>query len=109
MVGRIEYIWYKGQVGHLPKRLSNGEQKNTYVLRISLNNLHKPANKILHTSKAKYPVFTMGDIVRNRVSDVDRSRRVGRNVLTIVIEITLSNLYKLETILCTLNQFYLRI
>lgn len=81
---------------HKTKRKPGAQKRKVIAARkLGLSNLPKQEKKMLDVSSAKYPMTAIGETVRVRVPDVDRARS-DENMLATVIELTATNLYKLE-------------
>ncbi|KAK3922746.1 SCAN domain-containing protein 3 [Frankliniella fusca] len=59
------------------------------------SSLKKQAEKMLKTSRQRFPPAAVGDTVIIPVPDVDRGRGDPRNVICVVVEVTEDNLYRL--------------
>jgi len=75
---------------------------------VAITNLQVQAVKILRTSKQKFQPANVGETVRIRVSDVDRSKMDTQYILTVVLDIVDNDFYNLATKNCVINRLYTR-
>jgi len=63
---------------------------------------------MLRTSKQKFQPANVGETVRIRVPDVDRSKIDSQNILAVVFDIVDNDFYKLATKNGVINRLYTR-
>jgi len=73
---------------------------------VAITNLQVQAIKMLRTSKQKFQPANVGETVRIRAPDVDRSKMDPQNILAIVLDIVDNDFYKLATKNGVINRLY---
>ncbi|XP_072398084.1 uncharacterized protein [Diabrotica undecimpunctata] len=75
---------------------------------LTKQSLIKQADRMLKHSNDRFPVANVGESVRVRIPEVDRTKADSRNIIVIIISVKDEELYKLGTKHGILNQLYAR-
>ncbi|KAL4100845.1 hypothetical protein QTP88_020874 [Uroleucon formosanum] len=88
--------------------ISKRKEKIFLNRELAITNLQVQAVKMLQTSKQKFQPAKVGETVRIRVPDVDRSKMDPQNILAVVLDIVDNDYIKLATKNGVINRLYTR-